>query len=122
MLEEKSILKIEENGDKFWINKGGELHRLNGPAVEFSDGCKIWYCDGKLHRIGGPAIEKMDGTKEWYEDDKRHRIDGPAIDSSDGIKLLYLRGIYFCSKEKFFEALTDEEKSIALFSEDFHNA
>ena len=97
--EEESIVTINGVGDKFWKNR-----------------------EGSLHRIGGPAIEKIDGTKEWYENDKRHRIDGPAIDSSDGIKLFYLRGIYFRRKEEFFEALTDEEKSIAIFSGAFYNA
>ena len=31
-----------------------------------SDGSKEWYLNGNLHRKDGPAIEYADGTKEWY--------------------------------------------------------
>ena len=34
---------------------------------------------GKLHRVDGPAIEYSNGTKEWYINGKRHRLDDPAI-------------------------------------------
>jgi len=30
------------NGDKFWY-KEGNLHRENGPAIEYADGNKFWY-------------------------------------------------------------------------------
>jgi hypothetical protein len=52
-------------------------HRVNGPAVEQSDGHKEWYLDWKLHREDGPAIEGADGTLEWWQRGKRHpaRID-----------------------------------------------
>ena len=75
MPEEESTLTINKNGDKFWKNKEGKYHRIDGPAVEYGEA-----------------------------------------------KRFYLRGKYFKTKEAFFDALTDEEKSIALFSEDFHNA
>jgi hypothetical protein len=62
------------------------------------------------------------GTKRWRNKmAKLHRIDGPAVEYGEA-KRFYLRGKYFKTKEAFFDALTDEEKSIALFSEDFHNA
>ena len=145
MREEAPILTIDENGDKYWRNKEGELHRIDGPAAEYSDGRKEWHKNGKLHRIDGPAIECSDGRKEWYQMGKRHRIDGPAAEYSDGDKFWcqngkihridgpaaeyndgtkewYIGNERFESKEAFFEALTDKEKEIALFSEDFLNA
>jgi len=42
------------------------LHRRDGPAVEFTNGDKIWTANGKLHRLDGPAIEAADGNKAWY--------------------------------------------------------
>ncbi len=67
-----------ETGIKFWFkdnkftedpNKGtwgwGELHRVNGPAIEWADGTKSWWLNGKLHRTDGPAIEWADGDREW---------------------------------------------------------
>jgi hypothetical protein len=99
MRDEESVLRIDENGTKRWSNKNGELHRVGGPAVEYGGGAgKIWYQNGKRHRIEGPAFEYMDGSKLWY-----------------------LAGKFFENKEDFFDALTDEEKAIALFSKDFHN-
>ena len=53
---------------------------------------------------------------------KLHRIDGPAVECSDGDKEWHIRDVYFATKEAFFDALNNEEKSIALFSEDFLNA
>lgn len=82
-------------------NKKGQLHRENGPAIEYCDGSQIWmqngqrhreygpafitngttawYLNDRYHREGGPAILHSDGTQSWYKDGKPHRIDGPAI-------------------------------------------
>ena len=76
MRKEESTLTIDIHGDKYWRNKKGKLHRIDGPAVEY-----------------------VDGYKEWH-----------------------IRDVYFATKEAFFDALTDKEKEIAIFSEDFHNA
>ena len=122
MREEESTLTIDIHGDKFWRNKDGELHRIDGPAVEYSDGDKSWYQDGKLHRINGPGIEYGDGDNHWYQNGILHRIDGPAIEYCNGDKSWYYDNIKFPTKEAFFEALTDEEKKIAIFSEAFLNA
>ena len=53
------------NGTNYWY-LNGELHRTDGPAVEYPDGTKKWYLNGRLHRTDGPAVEWADGTKEWY--------------------------------------------------------
>lgn len=52
------------NGIKEWY-KNGNLHREDGPAVEFSNGTKYWYIEGLLHRENGPAIEYFDKSKIW---------------------------------------------------------
>ena len=41
-----------------WFNKANQLHRLDGPAVEVSDGYKAWCQNGQLHRLGGPARDR----------------------------------------------------------------
>ena len=30
------------------------------------DGNKLWHLNGNLHREDGPALEWADGSKEWY--------------------------------------------------------
>ena len=45
------------------------FHRIDGPAIELSDGYKAWYVNGKRHRLDGPAIEYANGTKAWYVND-----------------------------------------------------
>ena len=63
--------RIYESGSKYWyIN--GELHRTDGPAVEWADGSKWWYLNGKFHRTDGPAIEHTDGNKWWYINGKEY--------------------------------------------------
>ena len=57
---------VDDNGDISWFNESNQLHREEGPAVEYSDGEKRWYRNDKLHREDGPAVEMPDGTKEWY--------------------------------------------------------
>ena len=63
-----TMLKLEINnyGHRFWYNKNGKLHRIDGPAIEFNDGDKYWYKNGLKHRLNGPAMEWNNGYKEWY--------------------------------------------------------
>jgi hypothetical protein len=122
MDNEESILDIDQYGTKLWRNKIGLFHRLEGPAIEYKNGNKFWFQNGRRHRIDGPAAECEDGAyKAWYQNGELHRLDGPAIEDGS-YKPWYIMGKKFHTKEAFFEALTDEEKEIALFSEDFHNA
>jgi hypothetical protein len=65
--------------------RGRILHRVDGPAVEYTNGSREWRVDGKLHRIGGPAIEYT-GVGEWWVDGKMHRTDGPAVEYTGGSK------------------------------------
>ena len=71
----KATCTTDEYGTKQWY-LNGQLHRADGPAVEWADGDKHWFLDGKLHRLNGPAITAtrnggltvMYGTKTWWLD------------------------------------------------------
>jgi hypothetical protein len=85
--------------DRVEYRLNGELHREDGPAVEFTDGdnkewwiSKEWWINGKRHREDGPAIEWVSGSKLWYQNDKCHREDGPAAEWSNGTKEWWISG------------------------------
>jgi hypothetical protein len=42
----KSKCVKDKDGDKFWYFNG-ELHREDGPALEFTSGYKCWYINGE---------------------------------------------------------------------------
>ncbi len=54
-------------------NEKGELHRTDGPAIEWKDSGKSWYLNNKIHREDGPAIEYGNGQISWYLNDERFR-------------------------------------------------
>ena len=58
--------RVEYGNRIEWRNEEGEIHRLDGPAIEWADGTKEWWAHGKYHRLDGPAVERADGTKEWW--------------------------------------------------------
>ena len=43
------------------------------------DGTRFWYLNGNLHREDGPAVEWADGGYEWWLNGEPHRVDGPAL-------------------------------------------
>ena len=88
------------NGDKYWY-LNGKGHRIDGPAVEYANGSREWYINGQPHRENGPAVEYANGTKAWYLNGKCHREDGPAIISYDGRKSWCLNGIQLLTEEQF---------------------
>jgi hypothetical protein len=103
---------------EWWIR--GKLHREDGPALIDRFGKKEWWVNGEKHREGGPAIIYPNGTKYWYSKGRLHRDDGPACTSSDGVLILwYLDNNFFFTKEEWFEALTEEQKVKAIYSEVF---
>ena len=54
---------IDSSGTKrYYLNN--LLHCEYEPAIEFSNGGKVWCQYGKLHREDGPAIEHFNGAKE----------------------------------------------------------
>jgi hypothetical protein len=52
-------------GDKFWY-QDDQLHRTDGPAIEYAGGDKMWYQNDLLHRTNGPALEYTSGAKYWW--------------------------------------------------------
>ena len=70
-----------------WLSDSGQLHRIDGPAIECSDGYKEWWVNGQLHRIDGPAVEESDGSKAWYVNGKK--IEEYLLSTKIG-RLLYL--------------------------------
>ena len=75
-----------------WLNSKGELHRLDGPAEEWSNGSKAWYQNGQLHRVDGPAAEGAGGDITWWQHGQRHRVDGPALVTKYGLKQWWQNG------------------------------
>jgi hypothetical protein len=87
----ESIKVVEKNAIE-WYNKNGQLHREDGPAVEWTSGTKEWYKDGGLHREDGPAVVAPSGEQFWYQNNIRHRIGGPAVDWANGNREWYKDG------------------------------
>jgi hypothetical protein len=57
-------------GSKFhFLN--GEIHREDGPAIEYFDGNWSWFDHGKMHRVSGPAAKVSESKYEWWLDGKR---------------------------------------------------
>lgn len=46
---EKLTKETYDDGDVFYNNIKTLWHRLDGPAIEYSDGTKEWYIDGKQY-------------------------------------------------------------------------
>jgi hypothetical protein len=94
----KKLGYVDHISDNQWRIRGeyrndqSQLHRLDGPAVEWADGSKHWYQNGNRHRLDGPAVEWVDGSKHWYQNGKLHRLDGPAVERSTGDKIWYQNG------------------------------
>jgi hypothetical protein len=58
--------RCESDRRVWWVNKEGLLHRLDGPAREWTDGSKEWWVNGKQHRLGGPAAVWSSDRKQWW--------------------------------------------------------
>jgi hypothetical protein len=64
-------VKVYPSGDKYWY-LNDELHREDGPAIEYIRGDKCWYLNGKYHREDGPAVECASGYWIWYLNGKEY--------------------------------------------------
>lgn len=88
-----------------WYKEGTNiLHREDGPALERTNGTKIWYKNGLCHRVDGPAAIYSDGDKYWFVNNKLHREDGPAVEYAKGKPVYYLDGVRYTKEQ--FEQLT----------------
>ena len=43
----KYRIEVNEWGTRRYFNSAGELHRGDGPAIEWSNGVRFWYINGK---------------------------------------------------------------------------
>ncbi len=87
----------EDDAVRWYLNN--ELHREDGPAIEYFDGAKAWYRNGLYHRSDGPAYEMPGEVATWYLDGIKHREDGPAVMQSDGTKEWWINGIELTERE-----------------------
>ena len=64
----EQYIEIDKYGDKSYYSDKEMtiLHREDGPAIEYTSGCKEWYINGYPHREDGPAYEAASGYKQWY--------------------------------------------------------
>ena len=88
----KYRIEVDGFGTRWYYNAAGQLHRTDGPAVEYSNGGKSWYQNGLRHRTDGPAVEYADGSKDWYQNGVRHRTDGAAVEYSNDDKEWWING------------------------------
>lgn len=95
-----STLHIDKHGTKlYYLPDGKTLHRVDGPALEYADGRKVWWLNGKRHRVDGPAVERTNGDKVWWANGKVHRVDGPAVEYSNGNEEYFLNGVSYPFEE-----------------------
>jgi hypothetical protein len=118
VMNKKPICKIDSIGTKSWY-LNDELHRIDGPAVEYSSGTKYWHLNNKLHREDGPAVECANGTKGWYLNGKLHREDGPAVEYHNGHKEWHLNDVEYTKQDYYRELVkkgicTEQEAFIEL--------
>ena len=62
--------RVHPGGAMTYHNSDGHLHRVYGPAVEYSGGGREWYQNDQLHRLDGPAVEYTVGHRAWFIDGK----------------------------------------------------
>ena len=67
----KYRIEVDTRGTRRYRNAMGQLHRIGGPAIEYTNGSKEWLQNGQRHRIDGPAIEWCNGVRFWYINGKR---------------------------------------------------
>ena len=94
MASNKYYVTVDEDGTIRWYKdaKRTVFHRVGGPAVEYTDGTKVWLQNGNRHRDNGPAFEFANGDKRWYQNGGLHRTDGPAVAYANGDKRWYING------------------------------
>lgn len=80
-LENNHTIWQLEDGQISYYNEHNDLHREDGPAIEYTNGDKEWYLNGKLHREDGPArLIRNETHQEWYKNGQEHSYNGqPSI-------------------------------------------
>ena len=60
----KYRVEVNGYGTRRYYNNAGQLDR-----IEYAEGCKIWHQNGQCHRTDGPAVEYTNGHKVWFIND-----------------------------------------------------
>jgi len=107
-----STPQTDEYGDRRWYNSEGELHREDGPAIEWADGTRSWYLNNQRHREDGPAMEWSDGTRSWYWNGLLHRELGPAIEHASGTHEWYWNGQPLTFEQWLDKAATPQHQTL----------
>jgi len=84
-----------------YIEEGGLVYQVH----IYPSGSKAWYYNDRLHRLNGPAVEYTNGTKYYYINGQYHRLNGPAIEYPDGNKSYYINDEHFKTFEEYKEAV-----------------
>jgi len=89
----KMLRALEAPGFVYY-NDDNKMHRLDGPAVECSNGIKtLFYVFGKAHRNIGPSVERIDDYGSLHLmfefNGKIHRIGSPANKNGYGANINY---------------------------------
>jgi len=79
----KNYTKVKVDGNKFYLNDEGKLHRLDGAAFEYTDGSKFWLVNGIYHRNIDPSVEYSNGDKYWSFNGEPHRVGGSFYSYSE---------------------------------------
>ncbi len=58
--------EISSINNTYYFNEQNQLHKEDGPAIQYTNGDKEWWINGLLHRIDGPAIAYGYRRKEYY--------------------------------------------------------
>ena len=56
-------IEVNTYGTRWYRNAMGQLHRDDGPAVEWSNGTKSWYQNGLRHRTDGLQLSTQTAAK-----------------------------------------------------------
>lgn len=92
----------------------GLLHRVDGPAIIYTNGTQVWYHNGEIHREDGPAITWGD-TKVYANHGYLHNINGPTvICRQHGFHNQYFLYGYKVDK-KLFDALIENYDDETIF-------
>ena len=62
----KHRVEVDQHGTRRYFNSNNQLHRENGPAIEYADGAQCWCRNNMLHREDGPAVMLASGRMCWY--------------------------------------------------------
>lgn len=84
---------VEISRHRIIWRKNGQIHRKDGPSIEYPDGSVMWYRRDVVHRDDGPALVYTNGFRAWYQGGLLHRWDGPAVTRLDGGEEWYYNGI-----------------------------